>query len=113
MVHSAAVKNRVARALLGAALLLLVPLATAEHLGHVERVAGTAVSQHDHGPHAPCPPATPTHCLACAAAGLFGAPPDAAVLPVPQLSSEHAAAVAFAMEAGSPSRPNGRSPPVA
>jgi hypothetical protein len=75
------------RALVCGALLLLLPIVTADHAAHLAPAAGASISAHGHGPHAPCPPAPERHCLACATAALLAPAPDIERLTPPARAS--------------------------
>ena len=72
-----------------AALVVVLALSGAT-FGHEEPVPPSApegvLLAHHHGPHAPCPPGTEHHCLACALHSLFAPAPAAARLGTPRVA---------------------------
>ncbi len=95
------------------ALLLLLPLATAAHVVHLDGGAERAgVSENGHGPYEPCPPAHPVTCVACVAGTLLAPAPDAAGLAPPADAEELRDAAVPPALAFASLVPSGRSPPA-
>lgn len=106
-------KRRTRSAVLCLLLLVLLPVVTTDHGGHVDRIAhGFQLDSHGHGPHTPCPPAREAHCLACGAVSLFAPPPGVARPLAPEASGTAREVAASTLPGSSRTSEVGRSPPA-